>query len=1102
MSNLNVLKIMRYVIVLLITSIFALSPPLQTSMKNCRILINEWNAGTSDPEEQFVELKAYCFQQPKYLSRIDMSRYRLVVISPRREVMVSCHVNMRKSFRSRTEFYFTYGGSAIEKADMNFSDCQIDSFLRTERSVYLPTGLSYPFGVMLVYNQRPDNLNITDLNNADGEYSSKVLTEPEFSKLILWVQDFYIYGSSTPFATCDIFQRILSRYTEVTSKIVRDWQYRNAEEDFSINRCTALENVQAFQPGRLAYSNPTPGNPNDCSCGFQFFIENVLQPLTEPRKVRIQTPNGFTFCYVVSEDARTSITTDEMFEMELEEAAMENSVDLMDVDIDCTQEPTCPAVQRVPAGNFDIDLSAIPNSGNKYIWDTCDYFPVSWKSVLQNDPDQPLDINVLSHSDVCYWYEYLTDKKVGRCKFCNALLEHGIVYKSRLDKIMREGYMYRNTKNKKNINTGKIIRHIETDLHKISLQYFRNLDMGLWGENLTDAMMERDGPFYQFYSPTENLLLAVYQAVRMGLSFRSFKIFTETLKHFRVNVGHVHNGNAGMKVILMHIEKMMRNDLSNYLRLHRPEVSITLDSSTDIAGKPSLAVLFQTFVEKNRPKTFFYRLLPLKGESGVELFNTFKAALEADGLDQYLREKLAGYVSDGCSVMTSTFLAELKKYVVSGVINSWCLNHRTELVSKTALRNRPLVKQIESKINALATFFGPISPKKRKVLEEKAISKGYKPFTIHRIHDIRWSESKYRAMNVVFSRWEVIVEALKKISVTNTFNVKTRSSARDLLQYYTDGTFLSTLAFLLDVTSYASIVSETLQTRGSSLIGKRRLMEGLRGRVEVLNTQYGPALSSLLQNSALRVKNVRRTPTLSEFETLAITYSGQAVSPSGLYNSSYYLHENRDEYVAAYTDRMDHYFPKTLATNFDIFNAFEMEANVESLTFGNDELTAMNVEYRWQFDMNQLLPAWRTLRTNVVLHNDFPQYATSCPEEFWAYFLNMDDDTLGWTELTRTLIRRIISVSASSSEAERVFSMASAQKTKRRYNLNVETVNALVAIRLNGVSDLRKLDSFRYAREFSREHARADDITRREAASADSDEDFFLAPFDPDYEFA
>ena len=936
---------MKCVIALFVSCVYALSPPLQTTMKNCRILINEWNVDTNDPEQQFLELKAYCFQTPKIISRIDMSRYRLLVINPRREVMVSCHTVAKKPFKSKTEFYFTYGGTGVAKADMNFSDCQIESFLRSDKNIYLPTGMTYPFGIMLVYNQRVDNLNITDLEIEDGTLRSKLLSDAEFSKLAMWVQDFYIYGSSTPFVTCDVFKTILSRYTDFTSTIVRDWQCSNAAEDYSVNRCTPLENTTPFQPGKIAYSVPTPGDPNDCSCGFQFFIENVLQSLAEPQKVQIHMVGGHTYCYKISEDADVTISSDETFEMEIEQAADgDTAAELMDVNTACADEPSCPVPQRREIGHVDIDISRIPNSANKFIWDNCEPFPQIWMTSLEHDPDKPLDVSVLRRPDVCYWYEYLLDEKLGRCKFCNALLEQGIVYMSRLDRIMREGYLYRtNTKNKKNINSRKILHHIDTDLHKISPQYFGHLDMGLRGENLTDAMMLPDGAYYKFYSPTENLTR----------------------------------------------------------------------------------------------------------------------------------------------------------------INSWCLNHRTELVSKNSLRNRPLVKHIESKINALATFFGPISPKKRRVLEAIAVQKGYRAFTIHRIHDIRWSESKRRAMDVVFTKWDVIVDALKKISITNTCNVKTRSSAKELLRSFTDGTYMATLAFLLDITSLSSTVSETLQTRGSSLIGKRRLIMGLRSKVETLKTEFGPSLSILLQNSAIRLKNIRRTPTLSEFESSTVSYSGHTLTPSGLYNSSHYLHANRDDYVSAYTEKIDFYFPRKKSQNFDIFDPIEIESNVESINFGDAEITAMNNEYRWQYDLQALLSAWRTLRTNVVLHAEFPQAATHNPEDFWAFYLDFEDNVIGWTALTRSLIRRVISVSASSSEAERVFSVASAQKTKRRYNLKVETVNALVAIRLNGVKDLRKLDSFRYAKEFTREHSRADDATRRGSSSGiDEDEDFFLVPFDPDYEFA
>ena len=60
-------------------------------------------------------------------------------------------------------------------------------------------------------------------------------------------------------------------------------------------------------------------------------------------------------------------------------------------------------------------------------------------------------------------------------------------------------------------------------------------------------------------------------------------------------------------------------------------------------------------------------------------------------------------------------------------------------------------------------------------------------------------------------------------------------------------------------------------------------------------------------------------------------------------------------------------------------------------------------------------------------------------------------------------------------------------------------MSALVNIRRNGVNDIRNLDTFGYTKQFVREHSRADDAARMAPTSVSDEEDFFLVPFDPEY---
>ena len=1078
--------------------------PLQTKLKDCKIRINEYNFGTFDPNDQFIELAAVCINDRRSRSRIDMKFFKILVLTPLGEVAMMCKFTGTKQFRTRKTWFFVFGGNNIVDRDMPLSECKVNNWLKNSGR-YIPDGNVIPHAVILVYNQRPEVLTFLDIKE-DG--NMKKLSDAEIKTLSRYMQDLYIYGTMTPYVTCDLFMELLKPYGAEHTKIIRDWQIEDEMEDYSVNRCGT--DMEAFKPSLLMYSSVTPNGPNNCQTGFQFSIESMLPQLPRARKEELPSATNWKNCYIVTDTpmADVVITEPERYavDMQYAQATYHNSVpESMEIDDEVLPIEAVDSGQSAQS-QFDFAVDSIPNAGKQeFIWSECSSFPQEWLDKLQGDPVKPIDINILKRIHTCFWYEVLPSGN-GRCKLCYALHQNGILVdkKQKITKIMKEeGYMYRHGKDVRYINKQAIDAHENSQLHKLSLQYFKNYDDGLRGKQLEMAMLEKGKPYRTYFEPTENLHIIVYQSVKMKLRPYNFEVLTRLLEHFGVKFGSHHNNRKGFKVVLMNIDNMMRRDIIAYLLKTQPEISVTVDTSTDVAGLNSLAVIFQAFIEKDKPKTFFYRLLETKGERGVELFEVFKTAIEADGLAKYIKSKMSGLVTDGCPSMTCTFLTAMRDYIPKGFIFNHCYSHRLELASKNALKNFTMVVRTESGVNEMATFYGPKSPKRRRVLHETAEEAAAPRFELRRIMTIRWVASKNRAVATICQHWKTIVEATESIAEDNTFSVESRKSATAILKLLKDGTFVITLAWLADTTKFLTEVSEVLQTRGTTLIGKKEMINALKGRLEDMKFIYGDYVSVFLNNAAYEdredmlcgLQNLDMT--IEDFETKAVSLFGVALNPPTQDYDTVRLHNNMDVYLTRIITNLDTYFdPNDKANDFDIFLPKVINREDAQPNFGEDVLDAMNNKYEWGLDLAVLSRDWKVLARNLRTHVDFDTHLEDRPEDFWMYYLEADDSEIGWTTTTRTLLRNILSVTATSSEVERIFSMVTNEKTRQRYSLKVETVSALVNINFNGASNLKFFDSFRYAKEFLKTHVRADDDGRRTSKKVETDdEDSFLAIF-------
>jgi hypothetical protein len=196
-----------------------------------------------------------------------------------------------------------------------------------------------------------------------------------------------------------------------------------------------------------------------------------------------------------------------------------------------------------------------------------------------------------------------------------------------------------------------IRRHVANPLHKINVQLAAAKDQGKTGDDLQKEMLRPDGAFASFYASTTNLFKAVFAAVKMRISFSSFKILTDLLQNLGVSIGSLFQNPTGMYNIVRLWGWGIREDFKSYLLREQPKVTIILDTSVDIAGNDLLVVIFHLVDSNFRLKVVLYRYIVITDGTADGLFKAIKKAIEDDGLYEYLKNNMVGYVTDGASVV-------------------------------------------------------------------------------------------------------------------------------------------------------------------------------------------------------------------------------------------------------------------------------------------------------------------------------------------------------------------------------------------------------------------------------------------------------------------
>ena len=375
------------------------------------------------------------------------------------------------------------------------------------------------------------------------------------------------------------------------------------------------------------------------------------------------------------------------------------------------------------------------------------------------------------------WFEYLrspiASKDAYRCKKCHHVLKEGIVkereHSSIRDKLMSDDSVNIDTpkpghsKSPRGINNYMIFDHEQNVIHKIAEDYFRISTQVENDESIRQEMMKNDSRFRRFYFATENLFRVVIEAVQIHIPFNSFPKLTGLLTYFKASIGNLYQNKNGMANIVKSIGDSMHSQLISFLKAKDLELSIAVDSSTDISVEDHLTVELQLVDTDFRVYSFLYRYVKIGVDKrGVALMEKLKEAFIRDDFLSCMKKAIVSASFDSAPVMINTFYEAMQKFTDHKVMPVPCYAHRSQTVLRHVFETNEMIGIIDKTINSVYAFYHK-SAKCTSHLRHTTQEEDDTGFQLHRLYKIRWVGGRVRNMHTLLLHHRVLALDLQSI---------------------------------------------------------------------------------------------------------------------------------------------------------------------------------------------------------------------------------------------------------------------------------------------------------------------------------------------------
>ena len=521
------------------------------------------------------------------------------------------------------------------------------------------------------------------------------------------------------------------------------------------------------------------------------------------------------------------------------------------------------------------------------------------------------------------------------------------------------------------------------------------------------------------------LFNSAHCTAKQDWSINSFKSLIELQAKNGLHVGENYWTNRhGPKMFMKHIAEVQRMDTKQFLQECR-FFSVMADGSTDRSIADQEAV-YVRYIKDGRPVNRFIGLQELESGDAEGVLKAVDQVLQDNAgisLDMQ-RQKMVNVNLDGASVnmgIYSGLAVRLQQRNGGHVTVTHCINHCLELAILDMRNEEPYVKEFESTVKGIFSYYH-YSPKRVRALEQEAALLDVALEHFGGIQAIRWISSQHRALESLRKNYTPTCSHLQNI-VENV--PRDAAKASGLLRKLRSAKFITFLHFMLDLTSHIVPLSLVFQANDLMLIDVLPIIETALLRLIEMKNRPGDCVSSIVHGFAYEGVMLSR-PVEPELQKLHLSMIDSAV-------------EQIDSRFMA--------LQQSPLTDFSVLDYRQWPHDkIELASYGTK-----NVEH--------LVQHFASVLTEVEVRNipkefaSFKIYAsklrTSQPDMVFRDLLLMPPQSF---QNFLSLIKIMMTVSMSTAVVERGFSHMNLVKSSTRTLLGNDVLNNLLEIKLNGPS--------------------------------------------------
>ncbi|XP_044876872.1 zinc finger protein 862-like isoform X1 [Mauremys mutica] len=341
----------------------------------------------------------------------------------------------------------------------------------------------------------------------------------------------------------------------------------------------------------------------------------------------------------------------------------------------------------------------------------------------------------------------------------------------------------------------------------------------------------------------ENIFRTCHAIAKCGRPFTDLDWMCKLDDMKGVDIGSMFRNDKSARTFIHYIAEVERRALKEKLEKCK-FFSLISDGVADNAIKEG-AVVYIRFASEGKVHCQIVGVQSVDKPDASTIKNaivkTLQINLQVNLSSQDWSRKLVGFGSDGADVMVgeNNGVAKLLKEIQPCVQSVHCFAHRLELAYKGALKSIQLYTTLSGLLQNMYYFYHN-SPLNKSNLKSTYETLKLRPAIPSRIGGTRWLSRLQTALQILLKGYPAILLHMNKFQVQGDPSASNHQKAKCLLKLLLKMEVVKFSHFLLDIINVLNILSRVTQDRNSSIADIFATMQSTLETLQMYKTRSGP----------------------------------------------------------------------------------------------------------------------------------------------------------------------------------------------------------------------------------------------------------------------